>query len=89
MSRDYWNVGKNQPGYLPESDVTLTRSAKVAREVLEADLMHDWLSHEQVCDSDPCDPCQQYLDAHTQIHGGAEQVEADGLVYWMTPVESN
>jgi hypothetical protein len=85
----YFHVGKNMPGYLPESDVTLVRSRKVASEVLEADLMHDWLSHEQVCESENCAVCCEYLDAHTQIHNDETQVTADGLVYWMTPVESD
>lgn len=84
-------VGKNMPGYLPESEPYAIEDLTSAFRALSDEIMYDWESHEDGCEEgDDCPVCGEYADAHGDasipLEGGTT-LHADSCAYWVTVAE--
>jgi hypothetical protein len=84
-----WHVGKNVPGYLPESDVTHTETWREALEALrdeidrDADGLFDFLPQEHL---------EEYDGAMAEIREilkGKDEEEGDGMYYHLPSSSSD
>jgi hypothetical protein len=80
-----WAVGKNMPGYLPETEPRTARTLQDAQSVLLADIEFDWDQHQMVCDhTQLCDLCDEYQWGHEDVEQqGKTSVSIGNMHYWI------